>query len=252
MRFTDPVPIARAVSGALMVGVILDVHRLIYTLSRHDAAAIDLPAPALHVMVRLATLVLFVTWFDRIWRNHSALSRTEPPPWWAAFVRIYRAPAVIREAWRGISAGTSADRWFSRLVVIWWVTLLTPLALVLTTFRRERSSPGELWARLLAAESLNVVAGLAATAVVLFLSTQQRQTQLAWSALSRHQSTPPPFVRTTDSAIVADRPAGDVAIPLAPGQPVAASQPRSGSPVETLIREQQKRWFPGWKWPRRR
>ena len=47
MRFVDPVPAARAVMGVLLIGVFLDIQRVVYAVSQHRAFAStsELPAP---------------------------------------------------------------------------------------------------------------------------------------------------------------------------------------------------------------
>src|SRR5688500_3929286 len=74
-RFVDPRPAARAAMGVLGVGVILDAHRFLFALAFRESPELmtGLPNQSLHVLVRLATAVLFVMWIDRVWSNMIAL-----------------------------------------------------------------------------------------------------------------------------------------------------------------------------------
>lgn len=236
--------------GVLVIGVLLDLQRLVYAVSQQHMPATlsDLPGPTLHIVVRVATVVLFFAWFDRVWRNSAALAQTPGQARSATLLALlvppfcfFRPVQILHEVWIGARRPDGDGRWFPRLLLLWWIAFLVPPALLLTGISREGISPAERWLRLVAGESLNVLAGLLAVAVVYFVSARQGDVQSAWSGLRRQVPASAEAREAVETAIVADHAAGDPVVAIAPAQPVAGDPRLRRKSVELLIREQAKR-----------
>ncbi|HEU4520402.1 MAG TPA: DUF4328 domain-containing protein [Thermoanaerobaculia bacterium] len=244
-RFVDPVPAARAAMTVLAVGLVLDVHRLVYVITHQETpgAVASLPNVNLHLVVRAATLILFLVWLDRVWMNLAVLSGAPPPRRAATMLSLLVPPScfvrpvrMINQAW---SAQETGDRWFLRLTIFWWVAFLIPPALVLTAIGRRNPSPDEVWIRIAAGESMNVIAAMLAITIVHLISQRQRAMQVA----RKQQHARPPLMPavspgTIEGVVVAAETASRQPVTIAPALPPAPRARRRQPSLEVMIRAQ--------------
>src|SRR5438876_505906 len=116
-RYRDPRPASLATIAVLGAGALADAFGLCYlALSPADQG---LPAPflMLHILVRLATVIVCLQWFDRIYGNLAELNRQpEHQRIWAVLGAIvppfcfFRPAQIVDEVWRDCTPAGQEER----------------------------------------------------------------------------------------------------------------------------------------------
>jgi hypothetical protein len=171
---TGTLIIAILATGMLMDGMAYR-HAVIDPMSLPDQ-----PFAMWHVIVRMLTIVFFITWLDRVYGNIPALGHaTEHSRVWATIAPILppfcfvRPPQLMDEAWRASTPVKERESglWLGYL---WWAVLwsapVTFVVLMVQAVDRHRV-PVEN-ARLL--NGINIVAALFGMVVVYSLTSRQR------------------------------------------------------------------------------
>jgi hypothetical protein len=178
-RFHDAGAAAWAAIAALGAGLVLDAYAASYV-ALHFSELAATPGKAwasLHMVVRLATLITFVVWTERVYANLDTFEhQPEHSRLWAVlafFVPpffLFRPCQIVLETWRA-SATQHASSSMPAWIVSWWVALMTPPAVLMFSM----TAPRDVATRnFLIAHLLNCVAAGMAMYVVLALTRQQR------------------------------------------------------------------------------
>ena len=235
-RFVDPLPIAYVTLALIGVGALMDMQRLAALLSMPEASAamMAVPHPRLHIFVRIATIVAFAMWVDRVWANLPALGAVPEQSRVTAILSFivpplcfFRPVQIVHEVWTSASRGQGGDdRQYFRLAVAWWVAFLIPILLVVTGIG---SDYGERWWRMAGAESFNIIAAVLAFPVVYRASQRQKEA-------SRIPLTPPDAVAPPPRALPANYVAARTSAPPAPTA-IAPAAARLAAPPPRRVPE---------------
>jgi hypothetical protein len=133
-RYRSPATSGIAVSASLAAGILLDLWAALYALT-HWTSGLILPFDAygqLHVVVRLATLVLFLAWLERAYGNLRSFGHIPDYDGGLATLSIfippfcfYRPAQLVDEIWRASRPQGEEDR-PGLLVYVWWVAFWIP------------------------------------------------------------------------------------------------------------------------------
>lgn len=201
--------------GMSVIGILL--------LNRVVSAPAELPAGSvavlemaettfagLRVLQWLATVVVFLVWFRRAYRNllaFDAMGAMRYAPGWAIgawfvpFLNLVRPKRIMDDIWRAsdpkphVRSANSRDVTPPRLIMVWWITWLVTQytgRLAFNSFWAAETVPQLLdsyrWA--VAVDVFDMIAAVLAIAVVLQVSN--RQTRRA-TELAREGQLPPVF-----------------------------------------------------------
>lgn len=170
-RFRDAGVATALAILALSAGVLLDLR---------EASRVSLGNPLppswvfQHLLVRLATIITFMAWFDRVYANLAAFGvKAEHGRVWALLqllippLNLFRTPQLV------IEAGTphQGPRIPFPVVAVWWTLFLAAPVTMLTAIPLK---DGELIRRFLISYGFNVGAGLVAIYIVFTIPRIQR------------------------------------------------------------------------------
>jgi hypothetical protein len=169
----------------------------------------------------VVTLVLFVMWFHRIYRNLPALGVARPHSmwrpvlvWFIPIANIFLVPRTVQEAWDG-SHGRPVQHphtaWAATKldppVRAWWIAFFGANIVNRLAPNPKTNTPGDvisgtLW--LLAVEALLVVSAILAVRMVRLMQTAQDSRAVSGGWLAGSEAPPPKRCGTCHQIVAAD------------------------------------------------
>jgi hypothetical protein len=136
-RYRDPRPASLATIAVLGAGALADAYGVCYLALSPGPPALPAPFPMLHILVRLATVIVCLHWFDRIYGNLPELNRQpEHQRIWAVLGAVvppfcfFRPAQIVDEVWRDCRPAGEEEKGLP-LIWIWWALLWLAPAIAL-------------------------------------------------------------------------------------------------------------------------
>ena len=183
-HYRSPAAAGIALSAVLAAGVLLDLWTTLYLLAHRGSGLIQ-PVDSygqLHIVIRLATIVLFLIWLERAYGNIRTFGHIpDYDGGWATlsiFIPpfcFYRPAQLVDEIWRACRPEGDEDR-PGVLVYAWWLAFWIPPLIIGTSFLKGGVSAltaGEKTMRAMMSGGFNGIAGILAILVVQSINERQ-------------------------------------------------------------------------------